>query len=84
MPFQGHIENGLVVLDEPVALPDGTVVRIEPVASSAEEPPFHEHVAADTDRSYTVQQMAHAWKAISKPIPDDVSISVDPDEYPLF
>jgi len=34
MSFQGHIENGLVVLDEPVSLPNGTVVRIEPVESS--------------------------------------------------
>jgi hypothetical protein len=29
MTYRGHIENGLVVLDLPAWLPDGTPVRIE-------------------------------------------------------
>lgn len=33
MPYRGHIKNGVVVLDEPVALPEGTEVSIEPVQS---------------------------------------------------
>ena len=28
MTYQGHVENGAVVLDEPVALPDGAKVKI--------------------------------------------------------
>ena len=32
MSFQGHIENGVVVFDEPVSLPEGTTVRIEVIA----------------------------------------------------
>ena len=28
MPYRGHIENGAIVLDEPMRLPDGTVVMI--------------------------------------------------------
>jgi hypothetical protein len=35
MSFQGHIENGVVVFDEPVALPEGAVVRVE-LADAAE------------------------------------------------
>lgn len=35
MSFQGHIENGKVIFDEPVSLPEGTEVRVEPVAVSA-------------------------------------------------
>ncbi len=31
MVFQGHIERGVVVLDQPFALPDGTRVRVEPL-----------------------------------------------------
>ena len=31
MSFEGHIENGVVVFDESVTLPDGTAVRVEPV-----------------------------------------------------
>lgn len=34
MSFQGHVANGVVVFDEPVTLPDGTAVRVEPVAGA--------------------------------------------------
>jgi hypothetical protein len=30
MTYRGHIKGGVVVLDEPVDLPEGTEVRIEP------------------------------------------------------
>ena len=33
MSFQGHIENGVVVFDEPVLLPEGASVRVELVAA---------------------------------------------------
>ena len=33
MTYRGHVENGAVVLDEPLELPDGTVVRIEPLTA---------------------------------------------------
>ena len=29
MTYRGHIRNGVAVLDTPVALPDGTPVRVE-------------------------------------------------------
>ena len=84
MSFQGHIENGVVVFDEPVPLPAGTVVCVEPAPIPKQMPDVGEPVA-DTDRPYTVQQMAHAWKTVSRPIPEDhVRLSVDPDDYPLF
>ncbi len=35
MTYKGHIANGTVVLDEPVPLQDGTVVRVEVVAEVA-------------------------------------------------
>jgi hypothetical protein len=31
MVFQGHIENGMAVFDEPTTLPEGMKVRIVPV-----------------------------------------------------
>ena len=34
MEYTGHIENGAVVLDEPVALQDGARVRVEVIESS--------------------------------------------------
>jgi len=33
MAYRGHIENGTVVLDEPVAVPEGTAVTVEPVVA---------------------------------------------------
>jgi hypothetical protein len=35
MVFQGHIENGVAVFDEPAALPEGMKVRIVPVSTVA-------------------------------------------------
>ncbi len=32
MSFQGRIEKGMVVLDQPLPLPDGTQVRVEAMA----------------------------------------------------
>lgn len=34
MSFDGHIENGVAVFDQPVSLPDGLRVRIELVPES--------------------------------------------------
>jgi hypothetical protein len=36
MTFQGHIENGMVVVNEPLPLPDGTPVLVEAVATSTD------------------------------------------------
>lgn len=32
MSHRGHMENGVIVLDEPVNFPDGTVVELRPVS----------------------------------------------------
>jgi hypothetical protein len=34
MRLEGRIENGVVVFNEPVSLPDGTAVRVEVVAAT--------------------------------------------------
>jgi len=39
MTYQGHVENGAVVLDEPVTLPDGAKVE---VAIVKDTPPPHD------------------------------------------
>lgn len=33
MIYRGHIQSGVVVLDEDVELPDGTAVHVQPVAA---------------------------------------------------
>ncbi len=34
MVYKGHVENGVIVLDDPVDLPDGTAVEFHPVDSA--------------------------------------------------
>jgi hypothetical protein len=78
-----------------VAIPWGQVYLVQltrtdpagceagPTEDSASE--TWESVVPDTDYSCTAQQMARAWRAITRPLPeDDVPLSVDPDDYPLF
>jgi hypothetical protein len=38
MPYRGHIENGTVVLDEQVSIPEGTLVSVDVLAEAAEPP----------------------------------------------
>jgi hypothetical protein len=38
MTYKGHIKNGSVVLDEPVALPDGAEVRVDLIPAQAPVP----------------------------------------------
>src|SRR5947209_7356567 len=37
MSFQGHIEKGMVVLDQPLFLPDGTQVRVEAIFDAGDD-----------------------------------------------
>ena len=35
MSLEGHIENGVVVFDRPISLPNGTAVRVEVLKAQA-------------------------------------------------
>ncbi len=39
MAYKGHIHNGVIIADEPIDLPDGTLVEFRPVKS----PPGRHH-----------------------------------------
>ncbi len=48
MTYEGHIENGVVVFDRPVPLPEGTEVRIEPLRPVEQrESPSHDEFWRD-------------------------------------
>jgi hypothetical protein len=38
MIYRGHVKNGVVVLDDPVTLPEGVAVKVECAAGQAEQP----------------------------------------------
>ena len=42
MTYKGRVKNGVVVLDEPSALPEGAEVRVEPVVNVEEFKKFRE------------------------------------------
>ena len=39
MSLTGHVQNGVVVFDEPVTLPEGTVVEVAVRDSASDTPP---------------------------------------------
>ena len=43
MTYEGHVQNGMVVLDEPVSLTEGARVRIE-VLHEAQSEPLHPEI----------------------------------------
>jgi len=61
MNYQGHIEAGVVVFDEPVALPDGTPVRVEALTTPPALPAPDEFW-----RKRTIEQLM-AQQSISAP-----------------
>lgn len=44
MTYRGHVQNGVVVFDEPTPLPDGVRVHIEPAETEEEFPPLSERL----------------------------------------
>jgi predicted DNA-binding antitoxin AbrB/MazE fold protein len=42
MMYRGHVEKGVVVLDEPVSLPEGAEVEVQVAPAQAQEPTLGE------------------------------------------
>jgi hypothetical protein len=67
MTFYGRVQDGRVILDEAVNLPDGTKVTIAPLNSLSEE-------------ERTTTTMYERWKpivGIAKHLPPDASTKID-------
>ena len=62
MTYRGHVENGVVVLDQPLALPDGTQENIEP---------------ANPPRSRTLAERLHRVIGAAKGLPADLARNHD-------
>jgi hypothetical protein len=45
MPYLGHFEKGIVVMDESVVIPEGTRVKVEPLDSGESEEGVFVHPA---------------------------------------
>ncbi|HEY4761017.1 MAG TPA: hypothetical protein VIH42_10595 [Thermoguttaceae bacterium] len=69
MSYRGHVENGMVKIDEPVALPEGTKVQIDLIENSISKSSNEEGLSL-YDRLKTVIGMAQG-------LPADASLNVD-------
>ena len=65
MLFEGHVENGQVVFDEPTSLPDGAKVLVELV------PKKHEHEIP------TLYERLKPIVGIAKGLPEDAALNHD-------
>lgn len=62
MVYRGHVEKGVVVLDDPIALPEGLAVNVEPSAASQEEAGLDEN-----GQTLGQRLLRHAGKAVGLP-----------------
>jgi hypothetical protein len=77
MVFRGHVQNGVVLLDGPVVLPDGAAVKVELIADDLKVPS-----EASTDGPASLeQQIAAIWSDMPSTewakLPHDLSDNLD-------
>ena len=64
MTYRGRVKNGVIVLDDPASLPDGTEVAIQPLGADEKQIP-------------TIYERYEAFIGIAKGLPSDASINHD-------
>jgi hypothetical protein len=69
MLYRGHVQNGMVVFDESVSLPEGTPVTVG-VSSAPRKEPAEEEVPTLYERLEGFVGQAHG-------LPPDASVNVD-------
>jgi hypothetical protein len=62
MVYRGHVEKGVVVLDDAVTLPEGLAVKIEPSPAEPQEAAMDE-----SGETFGQKLLKHAGKAIGLP-----------------
>jgi len=68
MTFSGRVHKGVVILDDPLSLPEGTRVRVEPVPPTAEQPELE---------APTLYERLQSVIGQAKGLPEDASLQVD-------
>jgi hypothetical protein len=70
MTYLGHVSNGVVVLDDTVALPEGIAVKVEPIQ------PVVTPVAAEDDGP-TLYESLEPFVGKLEGLPPDASVNLD-------
>ena len=69
MTYKGKVTNGVVVLDDPKALPEGSVVKVEPVSE--------DEAADDRAQLEDLRQTLLRWAGTAKGLPPDLARNHD-------
>jgi hypothetical protein len=69
MTLRGHVENGVVVLDQSGALPDGTRVTVRPIADKSK--------GRKSERPLTVSKELASLSGQATDLPDDAARNLD-------
>lgn len=69
MVYRAHVRNGMVVLDEPVALPEGAEVRVDLLEMSSS--------AGSDDQSLTLFERLKPVIGAAHGLPSDAATNVD-------
>jgi len=70
MVYLGHVEKGVVVLDDPVSLPEGVAVTVELSKEAPTEPSLDEN-----GKTLGQVLLKHAGKAVG--LPPDLAVNHD-------
>ena len=68
MELRGKVKDGVVHLDDPASLPDGTEVRVEPVKRKAK---------AKKKKKESLSEFLMRWKGQAKGLPSDFARNHD-------
>ncbi|MCG3199024.1 MAG: hypothetical protein GHCLOJNM_03532 [bacterium] len=69
MTYRGHVENGVVILDEPAELPEGTEVEIAAVEAPVKD---------NTEKQIpTLAEQFKSWIGIANDLPSDSAANHD-------
>jgi hypothetical protein len=69
MTYRGHVNNGVVVLDDAVTLPEGTSVNVEPTRAR--------HDGPTTTDIPTLCERLRPFIGKAKGLPPDASVNLD-------
>ena len=69
MTYRGHVKNGVVVLDEPVKLPEGAEVQVDLQATLPDKPA--------ADEIPTLYEQLEPFIGKAQGLPPDASVNLD-------
>jgi hypothetical protein len=75
MTYRGHVNNGVIVLDDAVTLPEGLSVRVEPAGSTSDED--------DEENIPTLLERLAPLVGKLEGLPPDASVNLDHYLYGL-